>query len=125
MSRSRIEPRRGDLLLVRLDPGEGSEQAGVRPAVVVSNDLANRSLSVFTVAPLTTKGKPYPAWARIEAGDGGLKATSYAMATQLRTLAQTRIAGRQGRLSKDAMERVESAIRLHLDLDVRPEAAGE
>ena len=47
--------RRGDIVRVRLDPTEGSEQGGVRPAVVLSPDLINASSPVILVAPLTTK----------------------------------------------------------------------
>jgi mRNA interferase MazF len=50
-----ISPKRGEILRVRFDPIEGSEQAGERPALVLSSNLINEHAPVILVAPLTTR----------------------------------------------------------------------
>jgi len=67
--------RRGGVFLARLNPTEGSEQAGHRPVVVVSRDAINQNSPVVIVVPLTDrKNKPriYPSQVVLKAGDGGL-----------------------------------------------------
>jgi mRNA interferase MazF len=51
---------RFDVVLVRLDPTEGSEISKTRPSVVISPDEINQSLRTVIVAPMTTGGHPYP-----------------------------------------------------------------
>lgn len=53
-----MEVRRGDVVLTDFDPTEGEEQRGVRPALVLQNDNANRSATTTIVAPLTTSYDP-------------------------------------------------------------------
>ena len=52
--------RRGDVLLVRLDPTEGSEIRKTRPCLLISPDEMNRVLKTYVVAPMTTGGKRWP-----------------------------------------------------------------
>lgn len=53
-----MDVRRGDVVLTDLDSTEGSEQRGVRPALVLQNDVGNRNASTTIVAPLTTSYDP-------------------------------------------------------------------
>jgi mRNA interferase MazF len=94
--------RRGDVLLVRLDPTLGSEIKKTRPCVVVSPDELNDHLRTAAVAPMTTKGRAYP-W-RIQCRFQGK--TGYVVLDQLRTIDQERVAARLGRLSPDALGQV-------------------
>ncbi len=94
--------RRGDVLLVKLDPTLGSEIKKTRPCVVVSPDELNEHLRTAIVAPMTTKGRPYP-W-RIKCRFQGK--TGYVVLDQLRTIDQERAASRLGRLSTEALGQV-------------------
>lgn len=94
--------RRGDVLLVKLDPTLGSEIKKARPCVVVSPDELNEHLRTAIVAPMTTKGRPYP-W-RIQCRFQGK--TGYVVLDQLRTIDQERAASRLGRLSPETLDQL-------------------
>jgi len=107
-------PRRGEIVRVRLDPVEGSEQAGERPALVISPDLVNRHSPVVIVAAVTSRktSRVYPFEAVIEPPDGGLEVRSKVLLLHLRSIDRRRITGTYGDLSQEAMRRVEEAIRI-------------
>ena len=94
--------RRGDVLLVKLDPTLGSEIKKTRPCVVVSPDELNEHLRTAIVAPMTTKGRSYP-W-RIQCSFQGK--TGYVVLDQLRTIDQERAASRLGRLSPETLDQL-------------------
>jgi mRNA interferase MazF len=77
---------RSDVVWCNFSPVVGSEQAGVRPAVVVQNDVANRSSPCTIVVPFTTKLPPtlFPSHAFVPAGVGGLTQDSIALCEQVR-----------------------------------------
>jgi mRNA interferase MazF len=114
--------RRGDIVLVDLDPARGSESAKVRPAVVVSNDGANRTAEqlgrgVITVVPLTTNVKAvYPFQVLLPAGSGGLRKASKAQAEQVRSIAIDRVESLLGNLGSELLRDLDDALRLHLGL---------
>jgi mRNA interferase MazF len=103
----------------RLDPVEGSEQAGIRPVVVVSRDAVNEASPVVVVVPCTTwkpERRIYPSQVVLRAPDGGLRADSIALGEQVRALAKTRLRSRWGTLSPEAMRRLDRALLITLDL---------
>ena len=107
-------PRRGDIVRVRLDPVEGSEQGGDRPGLVISPDLINQHSPVILVAAITSKKteKVYPFEALIEASPDGLPQRSKVLLMQLRSLDKRRIAGHYGRVEPATLERVDAALRI-------------
>lgn len=110
---------RGDVFLTRLDPVEGSEQAGTRPVVIVSRDAINRSSPVVIVVPCTswTAGRRlYPSQVLIEAPDGGLEADSIALGEQVRAITRDRLLTRWGTLRPDSMRHIERALLIAMDL---------
>lgn len=112
-------PRRWDLVEVDLEPREGSEQGGIRPALVVSNDGFNRHFPLVTVLPLTrAEGKRRPVYAfevALVAGSAGNPSDSIVMPQQLRTIARSRVRGRLGTLADPALrEAVEERLLEHL-----------
>ncbi len=112
-------PRRGEIYLVRLDPTEGSEQAGTRPAVVVSREAINRHSPVIVVCPLTDAAhiaKLYPSDVRVQAPEGGLAKDSVVLTGQVRAIAKSRLIRRLGELQPATMKQVERALKITLDL---------
>ena len=113
--------RRWDLLLMDLEPREGSEQGGVRPALVVSNEGFNRHFPLLTVVPLTrSAGKRRPVYAfevLLPAGTAGNPHESIIMPQQIRTVARSRVSGRMGALTDRALrEAVEERLLDHLGI---------
>jgi mRNA interferase MazF len=103
----------------RLDPTEGSEQAGTRPVVVISRDSINANSPVVVVVPVTDAAnvkRLYPSHTQIPKGSGGLKLDSVAKAEQIRAVQISRFVGYHGRLDRDLLARVEDAIKVTLAL---------
>ncbi len=107
-------PKRGDIVRIRFDPTEESEQAGDRPALVISPDLINYRAPIVLVAPLTTRKTEnvYPFEAIIEASDGGISQRSKVMLLHLRGVDKTRIIGSYGTVSEATMVHVEAALKI-------------
>ncbi len=105
--------KRGEVWWVEFDPSVGSEIRKRRPAVIVSNDSANRNLARVVVMPLTSNvDRLYPGEASVTVA--GKKAK--AMADQIMAADKSRLKNRIGALSKTDMRAVEDAISVHLGL---------
>ncbi len=110
--------KRGDIYFTNLDPAIGAKIQKKRPTLIVSNDSNNRMAKTATVVPLTSNVKKvYPFEVLIEIQASGLPKSSKAQCHQIRTISKMRIKDKKvGRASKAIMEKVDSAIKLHLDL---------
>jgi mRNA interferase MazF len=114
--------RRGEIWLVDLDPGLGSEADKMRPAVIVSNNGANAAAQrsdrgVLTVVPVTTNvSRIYPFQVLLPAARCGLLRDSKAQAEQVRSVAAIRLGHRVGVLPGDLLAQLDAALRLHLGL---------
>lgn len=109
-------PRRGDVWLVNFNPGRGSEQKGIRPALVIQNDTGNIHAATTIVTAITTTIKEFPVSVVLRAGEGGLKQKSMINLTQILTVDKGRLQKRLGNLSRPTMQRVNEAIRVSLDV---------
>lgn len=110
---------RGDVFMARLDPTEGSEQAGTRPVVVISRDAINKFSPVVVVCPITdaaNKSKVYPSHVRAAAGAGGLSIDSIVVCEQVRSINKTRLKTMLGKFDRAEMVSIEAAIKITLDL---------
>ena len=115
--------RRGEVYLIRLDPTEGSEQAGTRPAVVVTRDVINIYSPVVMVTPCTHAAhitRVYPSDVLVRAPEGGLVKDSVFLTAQTRAqtraVAKTRFVRLRGSLERETMEKIDQALRITLDL---------
>jgi mRNA interferase MazF len=114
--------RRGDIRLVSLDPVVGNEAASTRPGVIVSNDGANATAErlgrgAVTVVPVTSNtGQVYPFQTLLPADETGLDLDSKAQAEQVRSVAVERVGTLIGTVPLHLMDRLDDALRLHLDL---------
>ncbi|MDX2377218.1 type II toxin-antitoxin system PemK/MazF family toxin [Microbacterium sp. LRZ72] len=122
MSEHRALIRRGHIVLINLDPAVGSEAAKTRPAVVVSNNTANRAASlndrgVITVVPLTSNVRVVHEFqALLVASQTGLPRDCKAQAEQVRSVAVTRVSAVAGWVDGELLGNVDEALRVHLSL---------
>lgn len=117
-----VSVRRGDVWMVDFGVPIGSEAADRRPAVVASNDQANRTAAtlkrgVVTVVPVTSNVRRiYPFQVKLAARTSGLKRESKAQPEQIRSVAIERLHTRLGHLPSPTMREIDDALRLHLNL---------
>ena len=109
---------RGEIYLAALDPVVGSEQGGVRPVLIIQNNVGNRfSPTVIVLAITSQLGKArLPTHVEIPAHGHGLNKDSVALAEQIRTLDKRRLREYLGCLSEEVMKRVDTAIKMSLEL---------
>jgi mRNA interferase MazF len=115
--------KRGEVWLADLEPVRGAEANKRRPAVIVSNDQANRRAvelgrGVVTVVPVTSSvARVFPFQVLLpEGGASGLAVDSKAQAEQVRSVDVSRLVSRLGRVSPAAGAALDAALRLHLNL---------
>lgn len=107
--------QRGDVFLVNLDPVVGSEVGKTRPAIVLQNEMANRTSPTATVVPLSTRvERVFPFQVLIPAGEGGLTRESKALCEQIRTLSSKRLLERLGSLPPERLDEIRTALDRHL-----------
>jgi mRNA interferase MazF len=111
------DPRRGEIWFVDFDPTRGHEQAGRRPALVVSTDGFNASgADLVVVLPLTTKHKGIPWHVPIKPPEGGLKRASFVKCEDVRSIAKERFERRLGAISTKTLQEVKRRLLILLDL---------
>ena len=107
---------RGDLYSACLDPVVGSEQGGIRPVLVIQNDVGNRyspTVIVLAVTGQVIKAR-LPTHVPVLAGENGLQKDSVILAEQIRTLDKRRLRERIGSIGPEIMEQVSQALRISL-----------
>ena len=110
-------PRRGEVWLVNFNPGRGSEQKGIRPALVIQNDIGNEYGSTTIVAAITSTIKPYPVTVLLTKGLAGLDKDSMVNFAQLLTIDKTRLVKRLGELGTAQLAQTNQALKTSLSLE--------
>lgn len=113
---------RGDIYYADLSPVVGSEQGGVRPVLIVQNDVGNRfSPTVIAAAITSQKDKTsLPTHIQLQATGSGLAKDSIVLLEQIRTLDKRRLKERMGRLDEVSMNRVDQALHVSFGLTAPP-----
>ncbi len=106
--------KRGEIWTVNFNPGRGSEQKGIRPALIIQNDIGNQYASTTIVAAMTTTIKKYPVTVTVPRGKSSLKEESMVNLAQILTIAKARLVKKVGTLEKDKMLEVDEAIKISL-----------
>ena len=111
--------KRGDILLANLEPTKGSEQGGIRPVLIIQNDISNKHSPVTIIATITSKvfEKEYSTNIFISKNDSNLDKDSTIMLNQIRTIDNSRLIKKIGLLDNFLMNKVDMAIKISLALD--------
>ncbi|WP_330630250.1 type II toxin-antitoxin system PemK/MazF family toxin [Halocatena halophila] len=118
MSNNAPEVRRGDIVIVALEPTRGHEMQMTRPCVVVQNDVGNRNAHTTVVAPATTTHHGFPFEVLATAAESDFEEDSSIRLDQIRTVdIAERIQFVAGRLPASIMREVDSALKLELGLE--------
>jgi len=105
--------KRGEVWWVNFEPSLGGEVRKQRPAVIVSNDMANKYLNRVQVVSLTSKTqRVYPSEALVTMDDKKSKA----MADQLTTVSKRRLSNKFGSLTQADMQKIEHAVKVQLGM---------
>ena len=110
--------KRGDIFYADLSPVVGSEQGGIRPVLVVQNDVGNKYSPTIIVAAITSqinKGK-LPTHVELNATEYGLSKDSVILLEQVRTIDKKRMKEKIGHLSDELMKKVDDALQLSFGL---------
>lgn len=109
--------KKGDLYFADLSPVVGSEQGGIRPVLVVQNNVGNKYSPTIIVAAITSQTKTkLPTHVELEAADGGLSKNSVVLLEQLRTIDKRRLKEHIGTLSEAQMPTVDQALSVSLGI---------
>ncbi len=109
--------RRGEIYWLDWSPGKGSEQMGVRPALVIQNDDGNIASRTTIVASISTAlERPYPFLVKIAASESGLPRDSVVNLSSIMTADQSRLGNKCGELTPAKMAEVNVAIKISLAL---------
>ncbi|HHP50953.1 MAG TPA: type II toxin-antitoxin system PemK/MazF family toxin [Moorella mulderi] len=110
--------RRGDIFYTQLNPVVGSEQGGIRPVLIVQNDIGNQYSPTTIVAAITSqinKAK-LPTHVEISAAKTGLEKDSVILLEQIRTIDKSRLKQKIAVLDEETMAKVNRAIEISLGL---------
>ncbi len=110
--------KRGDIYYADLSPVIGSEQGGVRPVLIIQNDVGNRYSPTVIAAAITSQQDKtrLPTHIKVSADDCGLSKDSIVLLEQVRTIDKQRLKERMGSLGVGAMDRVDQALSVSFGL---------
>ncbi len=110
--------RRGDIFYADLSPVVGSEQGGIRPVLIVQNDVGNKYSPTVIAAAITSRRfkTSLPTHISVQADECGLAKDSIVLLEQVRTLDKTRLRERMGSLDESEMSKINHALSVSFGL---------
>ncbi len=111
--------KRGDIYYADLSPVVGSEQGGIRPVLIVQNDVGNKYSPTVIAAAITSRinKAKMPTHIELSARDYGLSKDSVILTEQIRTLDKKRLREKIGKLDKELMLKVDEALSVSFGLE--------
>jgi mRNA interferase MazF len=111
--------KRGDIYYADLSPVVGSEQGGVRPVLIVQNDVGNRYSPTVIAAAITSHREKtkLPTHIEVQGVECGLAKDSVVLLEQIRTIDKRRLKERMGTLDTDAMNQIDRALSISFGLE--------
>lgn len=110
--------KRGEIFFAELNPVQGSEQGGIRPVLVVQNDVGNSHSPTTIVLPITSRlnKAKLPTHVRLSKGESGLARDSVVLAEQIRTIDKRRLQQKVAVLDEKSMRRVNQAMEISMGI---------
>ena len=110
--------KRGEIYYADLSPVVGSEQGGIRPVLIVQNDVGNKYSPTVIAAAITSQQDKteLPTHIKVDADDCGLSKNSIVLLEQVRTIDKQRLRERMGSLGSCAMNRIDRALSVSFGL---------
>lgn len=117
-----VSIKRGEIYYADLSPVVGSEQGGIRPVLIVQNDVGNKYSPTVIAAAITSQREKakLPTHIELNAQSCGLSKNSVVLLEQVRTLDKRRLKEKMGELPEGAMHSVDSALSISFGLGPRP-----
>ena len=126
MDRSERTVHRGEIYYADLNPVVGSEQGGIRPVLILQNEVGNWFSPTVIVAAMTARGGKAHLPTHVPVGtDSGLRRPSLVLAEQVRTIDKSRLLERVGMLPPKKQEQVDRALRISFALSPQREEEPE
>ncbi len=116
--KKKMTVKRGEIYYADLSPVVGSEQGGIRPVLIIQNDIGNRYSPTVIAAAITSqqdKAK-LPTHISVEAEGSGLQKNSIVLLEQVRTIDKRRLKEKMGNLDLDSMDKVDHALSVSFGL---------
>jgi len=110
--------RRGDIYYADLRPVIGSEQGGVRPVLIIQNDMGNKHSPTIIVAAITSKlnKAKLPTHVQLDSSRYGVVKDSVILLEQIRTIDKSRLRERVCHLDSDVISKINVALKISLDI---------
>lgn len=115
----KMQVKRGDIFLANLEPIRGSEQGGIRPVLIIQNDISNKYSPVTIISAITSKilDKEFPTDIFISKQDSKLDKDSTILLNQIRTIDKSRLLKKISSLNNFTMNKVDMALRISFALN--------
>lgn len=112
--------KRGEIYYADLSPVVGSEQGGIRPVLIVQNDVGNRYSPTVIAAAITSQHEKnhLPTHIAVQADECGLVKDSIVLLEQIRTIDKKRLKDKMGELDLRSMDKVNTALSISFGLDI-------
>jgi len=110
---------RGDIVIANLEPIKGSEQGGIRPVLIIQNNVSNKYSPLTIVAPITSRipSRKFITNVFLSSKDSKLKKDSIILLNQIRTIDKRRVNKKISSINHNLLKKVNQAIKISLDLN--------